>query len=39
MEAEKIGEQPKYITTSGVTLGVEERMQLDCALCTLQSSM
>jgi len=39
MEAEKVCEQLKYIATAGVTLSTEERMQLDCALSTLQSSM
>lgn len=39
MEAEKVCEQLKYIQQSGVTLGTEERMQLECALHTLQSSM
>ena len=39
MEAEKICEQLKYIQQAGVTLGTEERMQLECALHTLQSSM
>ena len=39
MEAEKVCEQLKYIQASGSTLGTEERMQLDCALHNLQSSM
>ena len=39
MEASKVSEQLKYIAQSGVTLSVEERMQLECALSTLQSSM
>lgn len=39
MEAEKICEQLKYIQQSGSTLGIEERMQLECALHNLQSSM
>ena len=39
MEANKVSEQLKYIAQSGVTLSVEERMQLECALSTLQSSM
>ena len=39
MEAEKVGEQLKYVQKAGVTLGAEERMQLECALHTLQSSM
>ena len=39
MEAEKVCEQLKYITQAGVTLSTEERMQLEYALSTLQSSM
>ena len=39
MEAEKVCEQLKYIQQSGSTLGTEERMQLECALHNLQSSM
>lgn len=39
MEADKVCEQLKYIQQSGTTLGIEERMQLECALHNLQSSM
>ena len=39
MEASKVNEQLKYVQTAGVTLNTEERMQLDCALSTLQQSM
>ena len=39
MEATKIGEQLKYVSKAGVTLNTEERMQLEYALSTLQSSM
>ena len=39
MEADKVNEQLKYISTAGVTLNTEERMQLEYALSTLQTSM
>ena len=39
MEAEKVCEHLKYIAQTGVTLSCEERMRLECALSTLQSSM
>ena len=39
MEASKLVEQLKYVQKSGVTLSTEERMQLEYALSTLQSSM
>lgn len=39
MEASKLAEQLKYVSKAGVTLSTEERMQLEYALSTLQSSM
>ena len=39
MEASKVCEQLKYVSQAGVTLSTEERMQLEYALSTLQSSM
>jgi len=39
MEAGKLAEQLKYISKAGVTLSTEERMQLEYALSTLQSSI
>jgi len=39
MEAGKIAEQLKYVSKAGVTLSTEERMQLEYALSTLQTSM
>ena len=39
MEATKVNEQLKYVTQAGTTLSVEERMQLEYALSTLQSAM
>jgi len=39
MEYSKVNEQLKYLTQAGVTLSCEERMQLEYALSTLQSSM
>ena len=39
MEASKVSEQLKYVAQSGRTLSTEERMQLEYALSTLQTSM
>ena len=39
MEAAKLAEQLKYVSKAGVTLSTEERMQLEYALSTLQTSM
>lgn len=39
MEASKLGEQLPYVNKAGVTLNTEERMQLEYALSTLQSSL
>lgn len=39
MEYTKVNEQLKYVSQSGSTLSCEERMHLEYALSTLQSSM
>lgn len=39
MEAGKLEEQLRYVNKAGVTLNTEERMQLEYALSTLQSSL
>lgn len=39
MEYTKVNEQLKYVTASGSTLSCEERMQLEYAMSSLQSSM
>ena len=39
MEAGKLAEQLKYVSRAGVTLNTEERMQLEHALSTLQTSL
>lgn len=39
MEYTKVNEQLKYVAASGSTLSCEERMQLEYAMSTLQSSM
>ena len=39
MRASKVNEQLKYVQQAGTTLANEEKMQLEYALRTLQSSM